>query len=626
MDSEAKLRETEAALNLANDRIKALEAKESQLNSILDGLSEAVERSLPDNTLTYVNKTFCDFYQVKRKEVLHTDTMRFVYAQDREKIVNILRYLSPEQPSYHYICRALRSDGEAVWVEFFGHAFFDENGKVLEYQDVSRDITGYKEAVELAEFIQSDLEEQIQLRTLELNNLNDRLKQANEYLRTTLSCISECVVAFDLKGAMHIMNYGKDPVWAKAEKQIEDYIGDELTKGGSPLSLLLGEGKHFEDNEVVFVLPAEEVRCLVSGVALADDSGETYGLLILRTVAEVSRLISKISGNQAKVRFQDIIGKSDSMRQLIAFAQKIAATDGTVIIEGESGTGKELFAQSIHNGSPRKGGPFVAINCGSIPRDLIESELFGYADGAFTGARKGGKPGKFELANNGTIFLDEIGDMPLEQQISLLRVIQERAVQRIGGEKVIPVDVRIICATNKDLYQEIISGGFRQELYYRLNVINLEIPALRLRKEDIPVLFDHFLKKLNHSNTVIRVEDGVYKALRQYDWPGNVRELQNITERTFFMCRGDVIAVEDLPNHIQGRTSYLFSPGQEAMPGPPQTTLADQRKADKRRGEEEERQRIQALLREYDNNVTRAAAAMGISRTAFYRKLKKYSV
>lgn len=625
MDCKQQLQESEAALAKAKERIEVLEKSEAQLNSILDCLSESVERSLPDNTLTYVNKTFCDFYQVKREDVLYTDTMRFVYARDREKIADILRYLSPEQPSYHYLCRALRSDGEAVWVEFFGHAFFDENGKVLEYQDVCRDITGYKEAVDLAEFVQYGLEEQIQRRTLEVNSVNKRLERVNEYLRSTLSCISECVISFDCSDDAHVLNYGKNPVWSIAEKQIAQYVQTEREKKNSRFYQLLHEKKNFEDIEIVFELPEEEMHCLVSGVALADDSGNPYALLILRTVAEVSRLISKISGNQAKVRFSDIIGESGSMKELIRFAKKIAGHDGTVIIEGESGTGKELFAQSIHNASLRKNGPFVAINCGSIPRDLIASELFGYAEGAFTGAKKGGKPGKFEIANGGTIFLDEIGDMPIEQQISLLRVIQERAVQRVGGEKLIPVDVRIICATNKNLYQEIVSGSFRQDLYYRLNVITLEIPPLRSRKEDIPVLFDHFLRKLNRSGKKITVKESVYRALIGYDWPGNVRELQNITERTFFMCHGDVITVEDLPKNIQGQREYLYSaatPGEDAVA----LTLADQRKEGRRRKEEAERIEIQRLLAASDGNVTAAAAAMGISRTAFYRKLKKYSV
>lgn len=625
MDLKKQLFHTEAALKAAKERIAALEKSEAQLNSILDCLSEPVERSLPDNTLTYVNKTFCDFYQVKREDVLHTDTMRLVYDQDREKIADILRYLSPEQPSYHYLCRALRSDGKVIWAEFFGHAFFDENGKVLEYQDVCRDITGYKEAVDLAEFVQDGLEEQIQRRTLELNKVNQRLERANDYLRSTLNCISECVVSFDCNDGIHILNYGKDPVWSVIENQIAAYIRGQRQKKDSCFYQLLKEKKNFEDIEIVFERPEEEIHCLASGVAFADDQGNPYGLLILRTVAEVSRLISKISGNQAKVRFSDIIGESGRMKELIGIAKKIAGHDGTVIIEGESGTGKELFAQSIHNASPRRNGPFVAINCGSIPRDLIASELFGYVEGAFTGAKKGGKPGKFEIANGGTIFLDEIGDMPIEQQISLLRVIQERAVQRVGGEKLIPVDVRIICATNKNLYQEIVSGSFRQDLYYRLNVITLEIPPLRSRKEDIPVLFDHFLQKLFHSEKYITVPEAVYRRLIEYDWPGNVRELQNITERTFFMCHGDTLTVEDLPKHIQGRREYLYQAAPLDENDAP-LTLADQRKEGKRRKEEAEKIEMQRLLAMSDGNVTAAASAMGISRTAFYRKLKKYSV
>ena len=218
------------------------------------------------------------------------------------------------------------------------------------------------------------------------------------------------------------------------------------------------------------------------------------------------------------------------MKETIEVARMAARSSSNVLIEGESGTGKELFAQAIHNASKRSAGPFVAVNCGAIPRELIASELFGYSEGAFTGAKKGGNPGKFELADGGTLFLDEIGDMPLEQQVALLRVIQEKSVSRIGSNQVIPVDVRIICATNKNLLELMQTGRFRQDLYYRLNVINLRILPLRERKEDIPVLFQHFLQQMNQEGNQLSQQD-VIEHLLSYDWPGNVRELQNVVER-----------------------------------------------------------------------------------------------
>lgn len=254
-------------------------------------------------------------------------------------------------------------------------------------------------------------------------------------------------------------------------------------------------------NNTEFTLPTAngDSQYLVSGSYIQNENDPPQGILILQPMEQMRHLVNKFSSTQAKYHFNEIIGESFIMREAIGLSRRVAASEGNIMIEGESGTGKELFAQSIHNASPRRCGPFIAVNCGAIPRDLIASELFGYTDGSFTGAKKGGKPGKFEMAAGGTIFLDEIGDMPLEQQITLLRVIQERTVTRIGGTKSIPIDVRIICATNKDLLREVERENFRQDLYYRLNVINLHIPPLRERKEDIPLLFRHFFSKLAKS-------------------------------------------------------------------------------------------------------------------------------
>jgi transcriptional regulator with PAS, ATPase and Fis domain len=239
------------------------------------------------------------------------------------------------------------------------------------------------------------------------------------------------------------------------------------------------------------------------------------------------------------------------MRETVEVARMAARSSSNVLIEGESGTGKELFAQAIHNASRRSAGAFVAVNCGAIPRELIASELFGYSEGAFTGAKKGGNPGKFELADGGTLFLDEIGDMPLEQQVALLRVIQDKSISRIGSNQVIPVDVRIICATNKNLLELMQTGRFRQDLYYRLNVINLRILPLRERKEDIPLLFEHFLQQMNQDCRSIIPNDFTERLL-SYDWPGNVRELQNTVER--------IIHLEHMPDR-----SWHYPIGQDMM-------------------------------------------------------------
>lgn len=247
------------------------------------------------------------------------------------------------------------------------------------------------------------------------------------------------------------------------------------------------------------------------------------------------------SAFSAKKTFNDIQGNSDAIKTAISTARKAAKTDFNILIEGESGVGKELFVQSIHNYSRRNNNPFVAINCSAIPPSLLESELFGYEQGAFTGATKGGKPGLFELAHTGTLFLDEIGDMPLELQAKLLRVLQEREVRRIGGKKIIPVDVRVIAATNKNMAQEITQKTFRSDLYYRLNVINIKIPPLRERKADIPTIARSFAATLSQINQVdFVVPNEKMHLLMQYDWPGNVRELQNFITKLFVQSEDDL--------------------------------------------------------------------------------------
>lgn len=306
-------------------------------------------------------------------------------------------------------------------------------------------------------------------------------------------------------------------------------------------------------------------------------------------------------------------------------ASLAAHSMSTVLLQGESGTGKEVFAQAIHNRSARRKGPFVAVNCGAIPRELIASELFGYSEGAFTGAKRGGRPGKFELASGGTLFLDEIGDMPLEQQVALLRVLQEKKITRIGGDKMIPVDIRVICATNRDLKQEVEQGRFRKDLYYRINVITINLPPLRKRREDIPLLVEHFLKKISRDwgMQVDRVEPEVMTYLTRYNWPGNVRELQNVLERMISMADGPVIGLDLLPLEIYTNGS---GDDQDPLSLPRVNRLFRERQHKKQLLAEKESQEIIALLAKHGGNVSRVARDLGVSRNTLYRKMKQYNI
>lgn len=289
-------------------------------------------------------------------------------------------------------------------------------------------------------------------------------------------------------------------------------------------------------------------------VPILGENKEHMGVNIsIRNLSEVQSYASRLMGSYSKYSFDDIQGNSMALQQIKESLRKAALTDSTILIRGESGTGKELFAHAVHTASYRSGKNFIALNCSAIPESLLESELFGYEEGAFTGAKKGGKPGKFELAKGGTIFLDEIGDMPLHLQSKLLRVLENRVIERVGGIEQIPIDVRIIAATNRNLEEMVENHEFRDDLYYRLSVIPVFIPPLRERKEDIAILIEHFLKKYsNHmGRSLQKLDPQVQKMLVHHSWPGNIRELQNTIEYALNMSAdGQVITMEHLPNRL----------------------------------------------------------------------------
>ncbi|MGG1576055.1 sigma-54 interaction domain-containing protein, partial [Fictibacillus sp. NRS-1165] len=317
------------------------------------------------------------------------------------------------------------------------------------------------------------------------------------------------------------------------------------------------------------------------------------------------------SGLEAKYRLDDIIGESRTIKEAKEQAKIISQTDATVLITGESGTGKELFAQGIHLGSSRAIGPFVAVNCAAFPESLLESELFGYEEGSFSGARKGGKQGLFELAHGGTLFLDEIGEMPLQIQAHLLRVLQERSVRRIGGQRNIPVNVRIIAATNSDIEEEMNKKEFRTDLYYRLNVLSLELPALRERLEDIPLLMRHFLEQFNemHRKQIAKVEDGFVPVLQDYHWPGNIRELRNVLERIVLLQKGTEISAKD--------ASFFYPKLRKRQS---KETVGSEATI-----KESERDLIRKALLKYDSKA-KAAHSLGIDRSTLWRKIKEYQL
>ena len=321
---------------------------------------------------------------------------------------------------------------------------------------------------------------------------------------------------------------------------------------------------------------------------------------------------------------KSIIGDGSRMEELFKVIDKVADTPSTVLITGESGTGKELVATALHQGSSRRDKPLIKINCAAIPKDLMESELFGYERGAFTGAVSS-KPGRFELADGGTLFLDEIGEVPLEMQVKLLRVLQESEFERVGGIKTTRVDVRLIAATNRDLEKETEAGRFRKDLFYRLNVVPIVLPPLRDRSGDVPRLVGHFIEKYNKrlNKKIEGISDEALTLLRAWPWPGNIRELENLMERVILFADGPRIEAKDLPEGVRGGMQAAFTLPAGATPAPGETPLKDFLK--QRQAEIEKSFIVQALAKT-DGNVTRAAKLLQISRKSLQTKMKEFGL
>lgn len=353
-----------------------------------------------------------------------------------------------------------------------------------------------------------------------------------------------------------------------------------------------------------------------------------YGQVMFKDVRDVHALSKKLNVLESKVEFYEkeleslrsskytinnIVGKSERMVELKKLALKAAQSNSPVLLIGESGTGKELFAHAIHHASDRRPYPFIRLNCAAIPKDLLESELFGYEPGAFTGAGTKGKPGKFELAHKGTIFLDEISDLPLEMQPKLLRVLEEKETERLGGTRITKSNFRLIAATHENLEKGVEQGKFRKDLYYRLNVIPIQIPPLRERKEDIPLIAANLIQILNKDigTGVTQISPAVLAILQNYDWPGNVRELANILERMIYAAEGDTIEVCHLPFFLQRMEKGLVKSHPAHL---------------KRLREDMEKEALLHAIRISNNNKNKAAKLLGIHRTAVYKKMKKLNI
>lgn len=365
-----------------------------------------------------------------------------------------------------------------------------------------------------------------------------------------------------------------------------------------------------------------KTECLATTDVFNQPSIKAHGVTFyLTTPQKVSKELSEKMANGAVKTFDNIIGQNEQFLKIKKRAAQMAATDSNLMILGESGTGKDVFAQAVHNASPRRGRPFIAINCGAVPRDLIESELFGYESGAFTGARKNGNIGKFELANGGTIFLDEIGEMPLDLQPKLLRVVEQKQLMRLGGTKTIDVDVRIIVATNANIWEMIEQKKFRSDLFYRLSTMRISLPPLRERKDDIIPLAEFFIRQISNrigKQNIMRLTAETKKLMPDLAWRGNVRELQNLMECIVQLYPGDLILPEYIRENLMDRITEENAeelPGSTGMPVPFGGTGRTVTKED-----------ILSALRDTGGNRTDAAKRLGIARRTLYRRLVEFGI
>jgi len=436
--------------------------------------------------------------------------------------------------------------------------------------------------------------------------------------RVVLDNISDGVVSIGKDGQVTTIN----KIALKAlNRQTQEVVGNNVRTLNLPDHTILEclQGKTFNNAKKDLITEKGRFQYLATSRPIKDSAGHIIGAVeIAKDVQEIKKLAQSIS-NPGDIGFSDIIGRHPAILAAISFAKKIAGTDSIISIRGASGTGKELFARAIHSASGRKGS-FVPINCAALPEQLLESELFGYARGAFTGGRKAGKPGLFEIAKDGTVFLDEIADMPMRCQAKILRVIQDKCVRRVGGSAEIQIDTRIVTATNRNLEQRVEQKAFRQDLYYRINVLPIHIPPLRERSDDIPLLVEHFLFQLasklgKHIQDISA--DGMDKLLR-HDWPGNIRELKNVVERAAILCDGKPIDVHCIMfSHEFGQaTQPDFFQSVKAMPKtrPLKEAVA-----------EYEARMINDTLA-VSKSIRDAAKHLNVSHTALLNKLKKYNI
>ncbi len=567
-----------------------LQHSESMYRAIVEGQIEQVCRYKSDGTLSFVNDAYANFFQTPKSELIGTVFTSNLPHDDLIKYERHLKRLTSLKPMDEIEHRVVLSDGQMRWLHRSVRVFFDESGRVSEYQVVGRDVT------------EKVVAEQ------EIKRISDEKEQYRLNLEAVFSSIPDAVLTVDKDMRIIHVNRAMEQICCISHKlvsgkSIRDFSG---SCDRSCFHILF---KTLQTKEPVIEYRLECSTSnpgkvfIINSSPLHDHESQFMGaVLVIRDVTRLSNLEKQITDPAG---YKNIVGKSKAMQEVYRVLDLLTDVETTVLITGESGTGKELTAEALHYGGPRAKRPLIKVNCAALAESLLESELFGHVRGAFTGAIKD-KVGRFEAAEGGTLFLDEIGDITLSTQLKLLRVLERKEYERVGDSKTLKADVRVITATNVDLQKKIRQGLFREDLYYRLKVMGIHLPALRDREQDIPLLCQHFINqlKLDYEKNVTRVSDEVMKLFMDYNWPGNVRELRHTLEHAFILCPGGEIGVEHLPKEF---ARYPVENRKEEICHKTKVSL----------------DAIHEALAKAGGNKAKAARHLGIDRRTLYRNLEK---
>jgi formate hydrogenlyase transcriptional activator len=570
---------------------------------VIDSTPALIHTALPDGYLDFFNQNWLKYVGRPLDDLQGWNWTASIHPEDVEEIVEKWRASLASGDPFLHEARVRRADGEYRWMLHHKIALRDEHGKIVKWYGSSVDIEDRKRA-----------EEKLRRDEQELRQIVDAIPHAISVLQPDGSTLYSNQAVLDYSGLT------MEEVMAP-DFRARAFHPDDLARGAQERQQALSRGLPFEQELRGLRKDGQYRWFLIRYVPLRDERGQIIRWYATGTDIEdrkqaEERMRNENLGLREEIdrssMFEEIVGTSPALYAVLSRVSKVAPTDSTVLITGETGTGKELVARAIHRRSRRSSRAFVSVNCAAIPRDLLASELFGHEKGAFTGALQR-RVGRFELAEGGTIFLDEVGELPTETQIALLRVLQEREFDRVGGNHPIRADVRVIAATNRDLEASIAAGSLRGDLFYRINVFPIEIPPLRQRKDDIPVLVEYFIDRYARKTgkKIKTIDKNTLELLRSYAWPGNIRELQNIIERSVIVCEAETFSVDP---------SWLSLHSSQAHPGHPSPI---------HKSNAQEKQAIESALAQAEGRVSGlsgAAALLGVPASTLESRIRSLKI